>query len=252
MNKNEALFNYLLRLADTNLILGHRLSEWCGHAPFLEEDIAMANIALDLIGQSNALLEYAAKIEAKGRTADDLAYLRNEREFCNTLLSEQPNGDFAVTITRQFLSDVFDFHFYESLKSSKDEMLAALAVKGHKEVTYHLRHTSAWMERLGDGTEESHNRLQKALQELWCYTTDLFELNEGDKMLVKEGIAVDTSKLYSAWEKTVDEVLAKAKLEKPEAVWQQLGSRKGIHTEHLGFLLAEMQHLHRAHPGAKW
>ncbi len=250
--KNEGLFNYLLRLADTNLILGHRLSEWCGHAPYLEEDIAMANIALDMIGQANALFQYAAKTEAKGRTEDDLAYMRNEREFVNTLLSEQPNGDFAMTIVRQFLSDVFDFHFYESLKSSKDEMLSALAVKGHKEVTYHLRHTTAWMERLGDGTEESHSRLQKALNELWCYTDDLFELNEGDKRLVKEGIAVDPASIQNAWIKTVDDVLAKAKLVKPAGVWQQKGSREGIHSEHLGFLLAEMQHLHRAYPQAQW
>ncbi|HEV7231484.1 MAG TPA: 1,2-phenylacetyl-CoA epoxidase subunit PaaC [Bacteroidia bacterium] len=252
MDKNAALFNYILRLADTNLILGHRLSEWCGHAPFLEEDIAMANIALDLIGQSNSLLQYAAKTEGKGRTEDDLAYLRNEREYFNSLLSEQPNGDFAFSIVRQFLSDAFDLHFYEVLKNSKDEMLAALAVKGHKEVIYHFRHTSAWMQRLGDGTDESHERIQKALNELWCFTGDLFEMTDSDKYLVKEGIAVDTNLIQDKWLRSIDEVLEKSKLSRPADSWQQKGSRQGIHTEHLGFLLAEMQHLHRTHPQATW
>jgi ring-1,2-phenylacetyl-CoA epoxidase subunit PaaC len=252
MNKNEALFGYILRLADNNLILGHRLSEWCGHAPFLEEDIAMANIALDLIGQANSLFQYAAKVEGKGRTEDHLAYLRDEREFYNTLLSEQPNGDFGCTIVRQFIADAFDIHLYESLKTSKDETLAALAAKGLKEVTYHLRHTSSWMERLGNGTEESHRRVQQALTDLWCYSGDMFELNEGDLQLVKEGIAIDTETIRGKWQNTINEVLTRSNLILPANIWQQTGSRQAKHTEHLGFLLAEMQHLHRTHPEAQW
>jgi ring-1,2-phenylacetyl-CoA epoxidase subunit PaaC len=252
MKTNEALFGYILRLADTNLILGHRLSEWCGHAPLLEEDIAMANIALDMIGQANSLLQYAAKMEGKGRSEDDLAYLRNERGYFNTLLSEQPNGDFAYTIIRQFLADAYDLHFYQALTHSKDETLAALAAKGLKEVTYHLRHTTSWVERLGDGTDESHARIQNAIDALWCYTEDMFDLNAGDIELIQTGIAVDTRILHAAWLKTCTDVFTAAGLHVPENIWQQKGSREGKHTEHLGFLLAEMQHLHRTIPQANW
>jgi ring-1,2-phenylacetyl-CoA epoxidase subunit PaaC len=252
MNKNKALFEYILRLADTNLILGHRLSEWCGHAPFLEEDIAMANIALDMIGQANSLFIYAGKTEGLGRTEDDLVYLRDERSYSNSLLSEQPNGDFAYTIIRQFLSDAFDIHFSERLKSSKDETLAALAAKSHKEVIYHLRHTTAWVERLGDGTEESHARIQQAINELWCFTDDMFEMTASDKQLAAEGIAVDTDLIRSEWLKTVETVFTRATLTIPANVWQKQGGRDAKHTEHLGFLLAEMQHLHRTHPQAQW
>jgi ring-1,2-phenylacetyl-CoA epoxidase subunit PaaC len=252
MSKQEALYNYILRLADTNLILGHRLSEWCGHAPYLEEDIAMANIALDLIGQANSMLVYAAKIEGKGRTEDDLAFMRNEREYYNTLLSEQPNGDFACTLVRQFLADAFDMQLYTFLTKSADETLAALASKGLKEVTYHLRHSSAWVARLGDGTEESHKRMQKAIDELWSYTGDMFAMSEGDKQMAKEGIAVDTEQLKGPWLKTVETVFNKAALTIPGNTWQQSGSRDARHTEHLGFLLAEMQHLHRTYPQAQW
>jgi ring-1,2-phenylacetyl-CoA epoxidase subunit PaaC len=252
MSNKEALYNYTLRLADTNLILGHRLSEWCGHAPSLEEDIAMANVALDLIGQANSLLIYAAKTEGKGRTEDDLAYLRDERKYYNSLLSEQPNGDFACTIMRQFLSDAYDIHFYSLLTKSTDETLAALAAKGLKEVTYHLRHTSAWVERLGGGTEESHLRIAKAVEELWTYTGDMFAMNAGDKKLVQEGIAVDTEKVRPLWQKTVEEVFHRSGLTVPVNVWQQSGSREAKHSEHLGFLLAEMQHLHRTYPQAQW
>ncbi|HXC05953.1 MAG TPA: 1,2-phenylacetyl-CoA epoxidase subunit PaaC, partial [Bacteroidia bacterium] len=234
MNRTEAHFNYILRLADSNLILGHRLSEWCGHAPYLEEDIAMANIALDMIGQANALYVHAAKLEGKGRTEDDLAYMRNEREYYNTLLSEQKNTDFAYTIMRQFLADVFDHHLFKKLESSTDVTLAALAVKGGKEVTYHLRHTSAWMERLGGGTEESHRRLQNALNFLWGYTADMFELSDSDRMMVKEGIAVDPSAIQAVWLADIKTVCKKANLEIPEKAWQHSGSREGKHTEHLG------------------
>lgn len=252
MNTSNALFNYCLRLADNNLILGQRLSELCGHGPLLEEDIALTNIALDLIGQARALLTYAAQVEDKGRTADDLAFLRHEREFYNNLLAEQPNTDFAFTITRQFFIDVFDYYFYQQLTQTKDETLAALAAKGIKEVTYHLRHSSQWVERLGDGTTESHGRLQQAVDGLWRYTGDLFEMTEQDTYLVKEGIAVNLADIKSKWEQHIATVFKKATIPYPDTMLMQGGSRKGIHTEHLGYLLAEMQHLHRSYPGVSW
>lgn len=252
MTKNKALFHYCLRLGDNNLILGHRLSEWTGHGPMLEEEMALCNIALDLLGQANSFLQYAAKIEAKGRTEDDLAYLRNDREFFNTLLAEQPNGDYAFTIARQFLVSTFDFYFYEELKRSADSTIAGIAAKAHKEIAYHLRHASNWVERLGDGTEESHVRAQNALDELWRFSNELFEMNKTDELLLKEKIAVDLSTIRSKWEDHVSEILARATLKKPENTFMQRGSRDGKHTEHLGYLLAEMQHLHRTHPGVQW
>lgn len=252
MTSKEALFNYTLRLGDNSLILSQRLGEWVSQGPFLEEDLALTNIALDILGQANSLLEYAAKVEGKGRTNDDLAFLRNEREFYNTLLVEQPNGDYAKTIARQFIIDAFDLYFYQELTKSKDETLAAIAAKSVKEITYHLRHTSKWMERFGDGTEESHQRVQDALDELWCYTGELFEMNEVDAVLIKEGIAVDLNAIKPKWENTVSEVILRSTLKKPENVFMQTGSRKAMHSEHLGFILAEMQHLPRMHPGAKW
>ncbi len=252
MNLQEAKFEYLLRLGDSSLIIGHRLSEWCGHGPILEEDIALINIALDFVGNASALLTYAAQVEGKGRTEDDLAYLRSEREYRNLLLTEQPNGDYAVTIARQFLYDVYTFFLYEELKTSKDETIAAIAVKSHKEITYHLRHTTEWMYRLGDGTEESHKRMQTALNDLWMYTPDLFDMNEVDAILINEGIAVDLNKVKEAWEKRVREVISEAKLEIPAANIKQKGSREGRHSEHLGFLLAEMQYIPRSYPNANW
>src|SRR5436189_208979 len=188
MTKKEALFNYCLRLGDTSLILAQRNAEWCGHGPFLEEDLALTNIALDLLGQANSILGYAGKVEAKGRTEDDLAFFRSEREFFNTLITELPNGDYGKTILRQFFCDCFDFYFYSDLVKSKDEMLSAIAAKSLKEITYHLRHTASWVERLGDGTEESNTRMQNALNELWRFTGEMFEMNEVDSILIKEGI----------------------------------------------------------------
>lgn len=252
MTKNEALFNYLLRLGDTSLILAQRNGEWCGHGPFLEEDLALTNIALDMLGQANALLKYAGEIEGKGRTEDDLAFHRNERGFYNTLIVELPNGDYAKTILRQFLCDAFDFYLYSELVKSKDATLSAIAAKSIKEITYHLRHTSSWIERLGDGTEESHNRMQDALEELWRYTGEFFEMNEVDTLLIKEGIAVDLNSIKPAWEKKVKEILTRATLQIPSSVFMQRGSRDAKHTEHLGFILAEMQSLPRALPDAKW
>lgn len=252
MTTQEALFKYLLRLGDQHLILGHRLSEQSSKGPFLEEDIACSNIALDLIGNANHLLQYAAEVEGKNRTADDLAFLRSEREFYNTLLAEQANKDFAFVMVRHFFADVFDFVLYSELQKSKDETLAAIAAKALKEITYHLRHTSKWIIRLGDGTDVSNEKVQIAINELYRFTGELFEMDEVDALLISESIAVDLSKLQASWVSKVKEVIAEAKLEIPNDVYMQRGGKKGIHTENLGFLLAEMQHLHRAFPGAQW
>ncbi len=252
MNKQEAPFNYTIRLADNSLILSQRLSEWTSQGPFLEEDLALTNIALDILGQANSLLEYAAKIEGKGRTSDDLAFFRNEREFYNTLLVEQANGDYAKTILRQYLIDNFDLLFYTELAKSADETLAAIAVKSIKEITYHVRHTASWVDRFGNGTEESHTRLQKALNELWRFTDELFEMNETDTVLIKEKIAVDLNTLKPQWKKQIDTFCEKANLKLPETTFMQRGSRDAKHTEQLGYILAEMQYLPRMHPTAKW
>ncbi len=252
MTTQEALFQYTLRLGDTNLILAQRLSEWTGHGPFLEEDLALTNITLDITGTAKSFLEYAATIEGKGRTEDDLAYFRNDRQYFNAQITEQPNGDYAKTIVRQVIMDCFDFYFYTELAKSKDETLAGIAQKSIKEVTYHLRHTSSWLNRFGDGTEESHERAQNALNELWQYTDELFEMNEVDTFLIKENIGVDLNLVKTKWEKHINELLEKATLKKPENVFMQTGSRDGIHTEHLAFILAEMQALPRMLPNAKW
>ena len=252
MDFKEALFQYALRLGDTNLILGQRLSEWTGHGPFLEEDLALTNIALDITGIAKSLLEYAATTENKGRTEDDLAYFRNDRQYYNAQITEQPNGDYANTIVRQAMIDCFDLYFYQELAKSKDETLAGIAQKSIKEVTYHLRHTSSWVMRFGDGTEESHQRAQTAVNALWQYTGELFEMNEVDAILIKEGIAVDLNIVKGKWEEHMTDLLQKATLVKPENVFMQTGSRKGIHTEHLAFILAEMQALPRMYPDAKW
>ncbi len=248
----NAKFEYLLRLGDSSLIIGHRLSEWCGHGPVLEEDIALTNIALDFVGNATAILTYAAMTEGKGRTEDDLAFMRGEREFRNLLITEQPNGDYAFTIARQFIYDTYTFFLYQELMKSKDETIAALAAKSHKEITYHLRHRSEWMLRLGDGTTESHHRLQTALNELWMFTSDMFDMDEVDTLLIKEGIAPDLNKVKTDWENRVTEVITQATLTVPNTPFKQKGSREGKHSEHLGFLLAEMQYVHRAFPGAKW
>ena len=252
MDKQKALFEYCLRLGDSSLILAQRLSEWCGHGPVLEEDIAFTNIALDYMGHATSILKYAGQVEGKGRTEDDLAYLRNEREFKNALLVEQPNGDYACTITRQFLFSAFTYYLYEELKKSKDETISGIAAKAYKEITYHVRHSSEWIYRLGDGTEESHKRLQEALSNLWMYTGDLFDMDESDTTLTKEGIAADLKLIKSKWEKHVAEVISKATLKIPSETFMQKGSKEGKHTEHLGYILAEMQFIPRAYPGAKW
>lgn len=249
---NNELYNYTLKLADNALVLAQRLSEWTGHGPFLEEDLALTNVTLDIFGQAKGLMEYAAKLEGKGRTEDDLAYFRNERQFTNCLICEQPNGDYAKTILRQAFIDSFDFLLYSQLAKSKDETLAGIAAKSLKEITYHKRHSHSWVNRFGNGTEESKTRLQTAMNELWRYTGELFETTEDDVKLAKEGIAVDFSTLKQAWEKEINELLQKANVTTPENTYMQTGGRKGVHTEHLGYLLSEMQALPRMLPDAKW
>ncbi|MDC3306031.1 phenylacetate-CoA oxygenase subunit PaaC [Flavobacteriales bacterium] len=245
------LFTYTLRIADSSLILGQRMSEWCSNGPTLEEDIAMSNISLDMFGQANGFYQYAAQLDG-AKSADELAFRRNEREFFNHQLVEQENGNFGTTIVRNFLHDVFNFLFYTQLATSKDETLSALASKSLKEVKYHLRHSSNWLVRLGDGTDESNTKTQVALDELWMYTGELFEMDEVDTELVNSGIAVDNSVLKSDWDTMVNKILTKAKLTRPEDAYMATGGKKGLHTEYLGFILSEMQFLQRAYPDAKW
>jgi ring-1,2-phenylacetyl-CoA epoxidase subunit PaaC len=246
------LLPFLLNLADDRLILGHRLSEWCGHGPILEEDIALTNIALDLIGQANLLLELAGKVEGQGRTADALAYFREAVEFRNALIMELPRGDFAFTIARQFLVSVHGMLHLEQLQSSKQGDLAGIAAKALKETRYHARHSADWMLKLGDGTPESHRRIQGAINELWRYTGELFEMDDAERGLVAEGIAVDRQALREPWRAEVSRVLRAATLDVPEDGFMQRGGREGKHTEHLGHLLAEMQIVARSFPGAEW
>ena len=242
---------YILRIADTTLILSQRLSEWCSKGPSLEEDIALSNISLDLLGQANGLLEYVSKLNGK-ISADDYAFKRDEREFFNFQICEIENGHFGDTIIRQFLIDVYFKFYYQELEKSKDETLSALATKSLKEVSYHLRHSSNWVIRLGDGTQESKDKIQKSLNNIWKYTGEFFEMDELDEKMLKEKIGVNNKNLKKDWNKLVDETLNKAKLKRPEDGYMMTGSRKGIHTEMLGKILSEMQYLPRAYPDAKW
>ena len=252
MTKEEALYKYTLRLGDDALIVSQRLSEWCGHGPILEEDIALTNIALDLVGQATSLLEYAAKVEGKGRSADDLAYLRYERDYTNLLLCEQPNGDFGATIVRQFLFSAYQQFMYLALTKSSDEQLAAIAEKSLKEVKYHVKHSAEWVIRLGDGTEESHQRVQASLDDLWRFSQEIFFEDEVNQTLVEAGVIVSLEDLRGDWENLVKQVINESTLKMPETKWQLDGGRKGLHTEHLGYLLAEMQYMQRAYPGMEW
>ncbi|MFL2568182.1 MAG: 1,2-phenylacetyl-CoA epoxidase subunit PaaC [Flavobacteriales bacterium] len=242
---------YILRIADTTLILSQRLSEWCSKGPSLEEDIALSNISLDLLGQANGLLEYVSKLNGK-ISADEYAFKRDEREFYNFQICEIENGHFGDTIIRQFLIDVYFKLYYQELEKSKDETLSALATKSLKEVSYHLRHSSNWVIRLGDGTQESKDKVQKSLNNIWKYTGEFFEMDELDEKMLKEKIGVNNKNLKKDWDKLVDETLNKAKLKRPEDAYMMTGSRKGIHTEMLGKILSEMQYLPRAYPNAKW
>ncbi len=246
------LFTYSLRLGDDALVLSHRLGEWISAAPAIEEDIALGNIGLDLIGQARTLLTYAGEVEGKGRTEDDLAYLRDERDFVNVQLVEIPNGDFGVTIARQLVFSIYQHALYERLQESADLVLSGVAGKAVKEVAYHRDHAVQWVLRLGDGTEESHRRVQLGLDTVWPYVDELFEGDDVERRLAGDKIAVEPAELRDGWEKSVEAVLAEATLELPTPRWRARGGRRGIHTESLGFLLAEMQHLHRSHPGASW
>ena len=246
------LFEYLLRLGDDRLVLGHRMSEWCGHGPILEEDIAMANIALDLVGQGSSLLKLAGEAEGAGRDEDALAYFRSEPEFRNVHLVELPKGDFAFTMVRQFLFDAFSVLQWDALQKCTFAPLAGIAAKALKEDSYHLRHSADWVLRLGDGTEESHARAQTALNDLWRFTGELFESAAVNEAVRDNGIASDLAAIQSGWQRTVSDVVQRATLALPAAGAQSSGGRRGRHTESLGHMLAEMQIVARSHPGAKW
>lgn len=241
---------YARRLGDDALILGQRLCEWCSNAPVLEEDLALANTALDYLGRARLLLSYAGSFS--GKTEDELAFLRGEREFENLLLVELPNGDFAFSMARQFLLDVFEHGFFAALAASSDEQLAAIAGKAGKEVRYHLRRSAEWLRRLGLGTEESNARTQAALDELWGYTAELFEMDSLEERLVSTGVAVDRRVLQAGWLAEVTRAITQAGLRVPETAWSVRGGREGVHTEYLGHLLSELQYLQRAHPGLSW
>jgi ring-1,2-phenylacetyl-CoA epoxidase subunit PaaC len=249
---DEARLRYVLRLADTSLVLGQRLGEWVGHAPALEEDLGLANLALDLIGQARLLLTYAGEIEGRGRDEDALAYLRDAPEFVNLSLAEQPNGDFAHTIVRQWLIDAWQLEIYQGLGASSDGRLAAIAAKALKETRYHHRFSSGWLARLGDGTAESRARTGQALEALWRFTDELFAADEIDARMAEEGIAPPLAQQRPAWLARIDADLAAATLARPPDQAYPWHGKRGVHTEHLGHLLAEMQHLPRAYPGARW
>jgi ring-1,2-phenylacetyl-CoA epoxidase subunit PaaC len=272
---NDCLIQYTLHLADNSLILGQRNGEWCGHGPVLEQDIAITNISLDLIGQARNFYQYAANLincskksgsskalPSEGLPAgqagfgeaseDSLAYLRTEREFKNCLLVELPNGDWAQTILRQYLFSQFQYLLFQQLQNSKDEQLAAIAAKALKEITYHLRWSSEWVIRLGDGTEKSHNRMIKATDELWRYTGELFEATSYELQAMDDSFGVDVSKLKEPWMKKVKEIFEEATVQLPEKTFMQTGGKEGRHTEHLGFILTELQYMQKTYPGAEW
>ena len=286
--EQQTLIDYTLHLADNSLVLGHRNSEWTGHGPILEQDIALSNIALDLIGQARNFYQYAARLSNEGAgapgagaeglgagrgmaagagaadlgagapggmvevTEDTLAYLRDAWDYRNCLLVEQDNGDWAKTILRLFFFSAYQYYFYQRLQQSRDRELAAIAEKSYKEVTYHLRWSSEWVIRLGDGTEESRRRMKEALDQLWKFTGELFVPADYEKVLAEKGIAADPGALRPQWEERVEAVFQQAGLTKPAAAWEQTGGKQGRHTEHLGYLLAEMQFLQRAYPGCEW
>lgn len=253
LTKTEAFFEYLIRLADDRLILGHRLSEWCGHGPILEEDIALANIALDNIGHAASLYEYAAEIEGEDRHRDDIVYFRDDVEYKNFKMVELPKGDFGFTIARQFLFSSYSYFLYEGLKEADDEQFAGMISKHLKEIKYHLRHSREWVFRLGDGTEESHRRIQDAFDEMWMYTGEFFDTDKVDERMISEGIGTNPAEFKEEWESLVTDVLNEATLDVPDFdQYMAGGSRRGLHTEHLGHLLAEMQHLRRSYPDAEW
>lgn len=243
---------YVLRRADDALILGHRLSEWCGHAPAMEEDMALANMGLDLLGQARELYSYAAEVEGNGNDEDKFAYLRDVRQYRNLLLLEQPNGDFARTMARQFFYAAFADLYWRAMMNSRDATLAAIAAKSEKESAYHLRHSSEWIIRLGDGTGESHLRAQSAVDDLWAFTGEMFDVDDSERGLIDAGIAIDPAALRPQWLEAVSKVLDEATLALPKGDWMQQGGRDGRHSEHLGHLLSELQSMQRTFPGATW
>jgi ring-1,2-phenylacetyl-CoA epoxidase subunit PaaC len=256
MSTDLQCFDYLLRLADSDLILAQRLGEWVGHGPALEEDIALTNVGLDLLGQARLWFAYAGEVEARfagrGRTEDALAFLRDSGEFRNLLLVEQPNGSYADTMARQFYFDTWQRLLLSALTDSRDARIAEIAAKALKEVTYHVERSADWVIRLGDGTEESHRRMQAAIDNLWMYTGELFAPDPAEQGLAHAGIACDATTLQPAWREAITAVLTEATLSVPGATWMQRGGRHGVHTEHLGHVLANMQWLQRSYPGAQW
>jgi ring-1,2-phenylacetyl-CoA epoxidase subunit PaaC len=252
MDAKDAHFTFLLRLADDHLVLGHRLSEWCGHAPMLEEDLAMPNMALDLIGQARSLYDHAGKVEGKGHSEDDLAYLRLERSYVNCLMVERENGDFAHTMLRQFFFAAFMEPYWQAMTKSTDPELAAIAAKAIKEAAYHIRHAGEWVIRIGDGTEESSRRMAEAVDALAPFIDELFEDDEVTAAIAEAGVAPQPSGMRAAWQATNDKIFAEAMLEMPEKHFNRSGGRKGVHGEEMGYLLAELQYVQRAYPGASW
>ena len=251
-NLQQATLEYAVRLGDDSLILGHRISEWVSHGPFLEEDIALGNVALDYVGRARMYYTYAAELTGDGKTEDDFAYMRDEREFRNLLLNEMPKGDFAYSQVRQLFVDVYATLFLAELVNSKDETLAAIAGKAKKETRYHLRRCRDWVLRLGDGTEESRARTQKAVDALWGYTHEMFDMDDLEQQLADAGIGVDVAALKEQWREDVSAILTEATLTVPEDGWAVRGGRVGYHTENLSLLLTEMQFVHRAYPGCQW
>jgi len=247
-----ATLEYTTRLGDDSVVLGHRISEWVSYGPFLEEDIAYGNVALDYIGRARMFYTYAAELANDGRTEDDFAYMRNDREYRNLLLMEMPKGDFAYSQVRQLFADAYYTLVLPELLQSKDETLSAIAAKAIKETKYHLRRSRDWVLRLGDGTEESHKRTQKAVEQLWGYTHEMFDMDETEQLLADNSIGVDVSKLHGAWRQMVSDILTEATLTVPEDSWAVRGGRTGYHTENLGHMLTEMQIVHRSHPGCEW
>jgi ring-1,2-phenylacetyl-CoA epoxidase subunit PaaC len=252
MDTQQQILQYVLRLGDNALISGHRLGEWCSNAPILEEDLALTNFALDYIGRAENLYQYASKLENKGHNEDFFAYRRSERDFQNHLLVELPNNNFADTMARLWFFSLYEYYFYSELCNSHDETLAAIAQKAIKEIKYHLKHTKEWVLRLGDGTSESHYKMQKAINDYWMYTGELFEMDTIDHEILNLGIGINPQNIYSLWLKDVRDTLNEAQLQIPEDNYMQTGGKKGIHTEFLGFILADMQYLQRAYPDAQW
>ena len=253
LSSKQALASYAAQIGDNGLIIGHRMSEWCFRAPSIEMEMALMNCALDLIGQARELYSYAATAEGNGKSEDDFAYLRDEQDFRNALLAEVPNGDWGDTIVRLFFMSAYNMLFYTALAKSTDAELAAIGAKSVKEVTYHLRFSSEWLIRLGDGTEESHRRVQKSVDDLWMFTGELFTMSEAETALLADGISVDVTGLKKDWDQTVSRVFDQATLTIPENNWAQSGGKTaGRHTEHMGYIIADMQFMQRRYPGCEW